>query len=568
MKKKLEISVGYYSDKGKKNENQDFCGWMIPEPHLLQTKGAVALLADGVSCCDSGAEASEFAVKSFINDYFSTSESWTVKTSAQKILSATNSWLFSEGQRRQESRRGLVTTLSALILKSTTGHLFHVGDSCIVKISGMEVETLTRPHRVQVSAEREYLSRAMGADSDLEIDCLTVPLMVGDFFLLMSDGVRDFVPDSLFVEQLQAKQVDPDLVAKNICNSAINNSSLDNVTCMVVEVKALPSQDVAEVCQDLTTLPFPPELQIGMVLDGYRIVAELHSSSTSQLYRARDEINDKVVVIKTPSVNFSDDPAYIERFYHEEWAGKRMDSHHVMDILEVGQRRHFLYMVLESLDGMTLQSWMEDNPLAEITKVQELLAQIVNGVRVFHRLEMLHRDLKPQNIFITKEGLIKIIDFGSVKIGGIAEIATPIQREENLGTKSYSAPEYFANNPGTKRSDIYSIGVIVYEMLTGRLPYAEGDTKRECYIPASTHNPLVPTWMDGAIAKAVQQDPKLRYDLLSEFVQDFTHPNPQLAKEKHIPLIQRNPMLVWQVMTGLLLLLNLVLFFLLNSSTP
>ncbi len=572
MPKTLTITVGYHSDRGAKPENQDFCGWMAPREPLLTTKGVAVLLADGVSGCDAGAEASEFSVKGFLNDYFSTPESWPVKLSGRKVLTALNNWLYSEGHRPTASRRGLVTTFSAVVFKSNTAHLFHVGDSRIVWVRDDGLETVTRPHRVRVSPHREYLSRALGMDTDLEIDYRTLTLKAGDRFLLLTDGVGEYVDDRTLLDRIAAHGDDPAEAARRICDAAIANQSPDNVTCMVARVDALPSQEADEVYRELTALPFPPELEPGMRLDGYFIQKALHASPTSQLYLASDERDGRRVVLKTPSVSYEDDPAYIERFLHEEWAGKRIDHPHVLKLLEPGHRRRFLYLVMEHLPGRTLREWITGHPRPEISAVREMLDQITAGLRAFHRLEMLHRDLKPENILIDERGRIKLIDFGSVKIAGIAEIATPVQRAEILGTRSYTAPEYFQGRPGSKQSDIYSLGIVAYEMLTGHTPFGEpGNESRKkmveplVYTSALIHNPMIPGWMDGALKKATSPDPNGRYETLSEFLQDFSHPNPRFLDQRAPPLLEANPLLFWRTLAGVLFLLNLVLFYLLAA---
>jgi len=179
-------------------------------------------------------------------------------------------------------------------------------------------------------------------------------------------------------------------------------------------------------------------------------------------------------------------------------------------------------------------------------------------------MEMLHRDLKPENIMLTKNNEIKIIDFGSVKIAGIQEVSTPVERLELLGTKNYTAPEYLLGMQGSNRSDIFSLGVLVYQMLTGELPYDDRLTRKLNwrtlnkikYNSAITHNPMIPLWLDGAIEKAVKTDQRLRYDTFSEFFFDLTHPNATFMKHS-APLLESNPVLFWKISTGLLLLGNL-----------
>src|SRR5437868_15529493 len=170
MSRRLQISVGQHSDKGRKEANQDFYGVLIPDDPLLSLKGIAVVLADGISSSSVSHVASESAVKSFLTDYYCTSDSWSVKTSAQRVLAATNSWLHSQTRRSQYSYdrdKGYVCTLSAMVIKSTTAHIFHVGDSRIYRLSGNALEQLTQDHRVVVSSEQSYLSRALGINPQL-----------------------------------------------------------------------------------------------------------------------------------------------------------------------------------------------------------------------------------------------------------------------------------------------------------------------------------------------------------------------------------------------------------------
>ena len=167
----FKASIGSFSDKGVKADNEDFLGSMTPnDGGKLFHKGMVAAIADGMSGSDNGKEASHCCVSSFLGDYYSTPDSWSVKKSGQKILSATNSWLYSQGQQRYGSAKGMVSTLSILVFKSTTAYIFHIGDSRIYRIRGGNLELMTRDHRVFISNDRNYLNRAMGVEPRLEVD--------------------------------------------------------------------------------------------------------------------------------------------------------------------------------------------------------------------------------------------------------------------------------------------------------------------------------------------------------------------------------------------------------------
>ncbi|MCK4675971.1 MAG: protein kinase, partial [Gammaproteobacteria bacterium] len=409
-----------------------------------------------------------------------------------------------------------------------------------------------------------YLSRAMGIDFHLDIDYKTVDLEEGDIYLMTTDGIHDYLNDAQ-IKQLLHSSAALDVIADKIVQSALEEKSHDNVTCQIIRIDNLPGQDANEVFNNLTRLPFPPPMGPGMTIDGYEILQEIHASTTSQLYKVRDNETGKLFMMKTPSVNFSDDPAYIERFYMEEWAGKRIQSDAVINIIEQSRQRNFLYFIMEYIDGMTLQQWIEQHPTPDFEQVIEITNKIIKGLRVFHRLEMLHRDLKPENIMITNHGVVKIIDFGSVKIAGIQEISTPVERIELLGTKNYTAPEYLLGMEGSNRSDIYSLGVLVYHMLTGELPYGDKMSRnlnwrtlnKIKYQSSIKYNPMIPLWMDGAIQKAVKNDQRSRYNTFSEFFFDLTHPNPSFMKHS-APLLESNPTLFWKISSALLLLGNLL----------
>src|SRR5947209_8721518 len=185
MPRELKISIGQHSDKGRKEINQDFHGALIPKEPLLSMKGIAIVLADGISSSNVSQIAAESAVKSFLTDYYCTSESWSIKTSAQRVIAATNSWLHAQTRRSQYSYdrdKVYVCTLSAMVIKSTTAHIFHVGDSRIYRLSGNALEQLTEDHRLVVSSEQNYLSRALGINPQVEIDYHALKLEKGDIF--------------------------------------------------------------------------------------------------------------------------------------------------------------------------------------------------------------------------------------------------------------------------------------------------------------------------------------------------------------------------------------------------
>lgn len=554
------ISVGQYSDRGAKAENQDSYGVLVPDSPAIDYKGIVAVIADGVSSCDEAKVASETCVNSLMHDYYCTPDSWTVKTSIEKVLLATNRWLYSHGQQDPHGQKGMATTLSAMVIKSSTAHLFHIGDTRIYQLSNNDLELLTQDHCIWASEDKNYLTRAVGIDLRMDIDYKKIPVQVGDIFVLTTDGVHEYLPTTQIKDFIASYPDNLDRAAKEIATVALKNGSPDNVTCQIIRINQIPGVGEDALYKKLTELPFPPELSAGMKLDGYKILRELHSSTRTQVYLALDEDSGKQVVLKTPSVNYEDDPVFLDMFMHEEWVGSRLDNNHVLRVVDQERPRNFLYYVSEYIDGQTLRGWMNDNPEPYLNVVREIVGQISRGIMAFHNKEMIHQDLKPENIMIDNEGTVKIIDFGSTKIAGIEEITTPLDRLTLLGTKNYTAPEYLQGYPCSTRSDIFSLGVIVYEMITGRLPYGEkydeGSIQRVNYIPARQRLPELPVWIDGALGKAVHKNAQRRYGELSEFVHDLANPNEAFLGVDSEPLLVRDPQAFWRGLTAISLIIN------------
>ena len=573
--KGLRILVGQHSDKGRKEVNQDFHGVLVPKEPLLTSKGIAIALADGIGSSDVSQIASEFVVMGFMEDYYCTSEAWSVKRSVERVLTATNSWLHSRTQQshyRYDKDRGYVCTLSALVIKSTTAHVFHVGDTRIYRVHADALEQLTHDHRVWVSEGQSYLSRAMGFNPQIEIDYQALQVEKGDTFLLVSDGVYEHVDASFMVDSIQRGRDDLDRAARAIVGEALQRGSSDNLTAQIVAIDELPGHGAIEIQQQLSELALPPILEARAIIDGYKIVREVHSSNRSHIYLAVDMETNSLVIIKAPSVDLQGDPAYLERFLMEEWIARRINSAHVLKPCLQTRERHYVYVTTEFIDGQTLSQWMIDNPKPDLEIVRGIVEQIAKGLQAFHRLEMLHQDLRSDNIMIDTTGTVKIIDFGATRVAGIMEMAMPNERTNILGTAQYTAPEYFLGEAGTARSDIFSLGVITYQMLTGKLPYgaevakartrsAQGKLRYESVLGDDRE---IPAWIDEVLNKAVHPNPLRRYETLSEYIYDLRHPNKTFLSKTRPPLVERHPVLFWKsasfILAAIIVALLLVQF--------
>jgi len=561
----LSIRFAQRSEAGLKPENQDTLGARIPHGNALTHKGIAIAIADGVSSSTAAREASQTAIAGFLTDYYATPDTWRTQQSALRVIQALNSSLFGRSQNSLYGQ-GYLTTFSALVLKGSSAFIFHVGDTRIYRLRGNELECLTRDHSQRLDSNTQYLSRALGADPYLEVDMHTTEIEVGDLFILSSDGIHEFIPPGEFKQLIKSQRMDLEALVNQAIDLALQHNSHDNLSIQALVIEQLGSVSQDDAIQLLSRLPFPPFLTPGQVLDGLQVKKILHESSRSQVYLVATA-EGKLLVMKTPSINFEDDAAYIERFVMESWIGARIHGAGVARVIPVPESRSCLYYLTEYVPGPTLTQLLKERGILAIADAVELTEQLIRGLRVFHRKDTLHQDLKPDNIVISAKGPM-IVDFGSCWVAGVEELVAPFNRETLLGTADYSAPEYrYGGKPGPA-SDQFSLAVLVYEMLTGKLPYGPDYAKAVSlnsfqklkYISAMKHNPLVPYWFDKALEKALCIYPSARYEALSEWHQDLKRPNPRWLSPRQQPLLERHPDKLWKFLavTGWLCTLTLL----------
>lgn len=564
----LKVQLGQFSSAGVKPANQDFHGAVVPEDQTLVHKGIAVALADGISSSPVAHIAAETAVKSFLTDYYCTSDAWSVRTAASKVIRAANSWLHTQTKQAATPDKGYVTTFSALVLKGRQAHLFHIGDSRIWRLAGQSLECLTEDHRLQLSACDHTLNRALGLSQALDIDSRALDLRPGDVFILTTDGIHEVLSPAHLAKAV-SQMPDPETAARLIAEEAMAAGSTDNLTIQIVRVVSLPDAGLEDMLTGEVGLPPAPLPRVPGTHEGYRLLRLLQATSRSHIVLAEDPESGHKAVLKFPSQDLREDPGYLRRLALEDWIARRLSSPHVLKAARQRQPKQTLFVATEFIEGQTLRQWMTDHPHPDLETVRGLLEQIAKGLRAFHRKDMVHQDLRPENIMIDAAGTLKIIDFGSVRIAGVMEAAPSLNRAEILGTHQYSAPELFLGYLGTALSDQFSLAVIAYEILTGQLPYgssvARADTpkaqSRLTYRPAAALTARVPGWVDGALAKALHPVPGKRYEALSAFLEDLRRPNPQFQSEHARPLLSRNPVLFWQLLSAGLAVLCLALFF-------
>ncbi|TRX53400.1 bifunctional protein-serine/threonine kinase/phosphatase [Thalassomonas sp. M1454] len=568
----LQLHFGGYSSAGVKSQNQDAFAAFEPKGSDLKAKGAIIAIADGVSSATKAAEAAQLAVTQFIEQYYSTPQTWSTRKSAAKVLTSLNSWLYSQTDANSGLAQQWLTTFSALVIKSSTGYLFHLGDTRISVYKNNRIETITNDHNRKQGVNNAILTRALGADPRLQVDVHQVDISPGDIFLLTCDGVHDYLSAKYLQEQLATLAKPPssqdlERLSKQLTEQAIKQGSDDNVSCVLVYVNNTPNRKSEEIERNLLSRRIPPALNVGNKLDGYKIVKVIHASHRSHLYLAEYEGDTSPVVLKVPSQNFAEDPIYLQGFMREAWVGERINHSNVMQVKSDQKDSRFLYHVCEYIEGQTLTQWMHDHPKPSIAQVRDIISQVIAALRTFQRLELVHRDLKPDNIMIDRFGHIKLIDYGTALIASLDENNDVIEETVPQGTLNYIAPETLLSLTATNLSDIFSLGVICYEMLSGELPFKPMQQTRVTqtqysdwqYRSIKQFRPDLPIWLDLSLQQCTHPDPKLRYQAFSELAADLEKPNLTAVEEyKKQPILQRNPVKFWQGMSFILFISLLI----------
>jgi serine/threonine protein kinase len=566
MPSSLRLSIGQYSSKGLKPINQDCYGALTPQEPQLRLKGIALALADGISTSDVSQIASEVAVKSFLEEYFCTTDAWSVRKSGINVLESLNAWLYNHNQRTQfkyDADKGYVCTFSGIVFKAFSAHIFHVGDSRVYHLRNGELAKLTHEHRSYASSAKSYLNRALGFEQFVDIDYHAHSIKLGDIFIMCTDGVYEHCEPHELIELLEKASNNLDDVANNIVDRAIENGSADNLTVQIIRVDKLSTEQASILQKQLDELSVPDLLQARQEFDGYTIVRELHASSRSHVYLAKDNDTKALEVIKIPSVSLRDDPAYLERFLMEEWVARRVNSAHLLKAGLQDRTRKFLYCVTEYIEGVTLTQWAIDHPSPSLEMVRNIIEQIGLGLQALHRKEILHQDIKPDNIMIDANGTVKVIDYGGVRVSGVIESQLVRPQFDLQGTALYMAPEYFIGESISTRSDQYSLAVLTYNLLAGDFPYGTKVSKattvsaqrRLIYKSVVDEHTEIPKWVDFALQKALSPFPHKRYDEISEFIYDLKHPNPEFVKKFKAPLIDRKPILFYKGLSTLLLII-------------
>ncbi|WP_339534366.1 bifunctional protein-serine/threonine kinase/phosphatase [Pseudomonas hunanensis] len=549
----LQLSFAQASATGPRAENQDALRLVTPAPELAASKGYLFALADGVSQCADGGLAARASLQALALDYYATPATWSVAQALDRLLLAQNRWL-----RAQGSGQPLLTTLSALVLRGRRFTLAHVGDCRVYRWHEGHLQCLSEDHVWDQPGMQHVLKRALGLDQHLLVDYLEGELQAGECFLLLSDGVWASLGEQ-HIQAVLREQTDLQLAADTLVASAHFNGSKDNASALLVQVEQLGTANLGDTLAQLQQWPVPGPLREGQVIDGWQVETLHAHSRQSLLYKVRDRQNHPWLLKTLPTAR-EQEPGAAQGLLLEEWFLRRIAGRHFPELHTASQRQH-LYYVMREYPGQNLTALLAEQGPLPLPQWLEVARQLLQAVGVLHRRNLLHRDIKPDNLHLGRDGQLRLLDFGLAYCPGLSE--DPLH--ELPGTPSYIAPEAFDGHSPSPRQDLYAVGVTLYHLLTGHYPYGEVEAfQRPRFgqpVNAARYRPDLPEWLQHNLLQAVASDPAQRFETAEHWLLLLERGDRQELPSRPRPLLEREPLKVWRTLALLSLLINLILLF-------
>lgn len=508
----------------------------------------IAVLCDGVGSATQGALAAKKVTLHIINNFKNLPKAWSIEKAIKEFIKSINSILYSQSIQEYE-RAEYITTVTVCVIKGNRLYGANAGDSRIYLLRDDKLNQLSHDHNEE--GMHSVLSNAVGICPNVEIYYFENNIQKDDKILMCSDGLYSLMNN--------------DILSKNISNGAYqlvkNASSLvdenlpDDTSAVILEVL---DTDYIESMKSLN-LEIPEKLKKGTVIDGYELTHSLIQNNRTWICIK----NKQEYVIKFAPYEAIENEEILDLYIKEVWNAKRLKAGFFPKSF-VPKQRTARYYLMTKLDGINLKQYLKKRNLS-IDETILLAKTLISMEEYLLKFNLVHADIKPENIIvIQRDGkrIFKIIDFGSItEIFSIASTA---------GTPSYLAPERFTGNAINEKTEIFSIGVTLYEALCGKYPYGEiepfqNPTFGVAKKPQNLNN-NIPAWFESIILRAISVDEDLRYSNYSYMKFELEYP--QKVKpffEKKTPLLKKDPLLFYKFGFYFLLILNFILYLKLFS---
>ncbi len=547
----MELTYAELSSPGPARENnEDFVGFWQPDKlEEKRSRGAVAVLADGVGGLHRGEVASRLAVETALKTFREARGEQSPQQQLTQMFNAANLVVYDRSTEDHGKFR-MATTLAVAVLRNNEITVGNVGDSRVYLVRRGEIKQLSTDHsytgmqqkfgliseqEARTSENRSILTRSVGQEPVIRVDVESAAAFKGDKVALCSDGLYTYVADSEIADIVS--RCSPAQACRQLVALAEQRGTTDNLSVQVIqidEVEKVAYYRGIAMYEERADPAAHYEVRPGQIIDERFLILETVSrSGMATIFRATDLKTNRTVAVKVPLMQFESDPGFYSRFRREEEIGLLLDHPYILKFIPVDEaRRSRPYIVTEYLRGYTLSHLLNSvRPMPEKDAVN-LAARICEALVYMHGHGVVHRDLKPQNIMLCYDGTIRIMDFGIARAREGRRITftgfTPA-----IGTPDYMAPEQVKGKRGDERTDIYSLGAMLYEMVVGMTPF-EGENDNPFVImnarltgdPVAPRkrNPKVSPQVEEIVLHAMERDPKNRYQAASVMKADLDNP--------------------------------------------
>ncbi len=570
----FDLDIGYASEPGPREINEDFVATRRASPQE-DDMGFICAIADGVSTGGDGRMAAQTSARTLVEDYFGAPPTWDTSTALDRLIVAQNSWLAAHNRRH---RTTAMTTLTALVLRGHSWTLAHVGDTRAYLLRGGECRVLTQDHTLAQTDFRSQLTRALGQDDAIRVDYLQGELHRDDAFVLLSDGVHAKLAHSRIA--WLAAQGSAGLASHGLVAAALAAGSDDNASALVIRVHSLARSRLDDALLHSRQLTPPKLLNVGDTLDGLIVTALIADTGVHRVYQVQDIVKRELKALKTLHPSRAADPHERAMLAHEAWLAARVaeqrgsrggaatrtpDDSPGFVRLNATPQASALYLLYDWHDGQTLDQLLARDR-QKACAVPDVIAwgtAAAQALGRLHRLGVVHRDVKPANLHLGADGQLRLLDLG-VAVSGHESAE---QRNLHAGTPSYMDPRLWDDVPADARSDLFGLGVTLYQLLTGHLPYGEIEPyQKQRYRrdpkPPSRLRPEVPIWLDHVVLKSVARDSKSRFETAEELLLALRRGAARpLPAPGATPLATRDPAALWKVGAALSVVINVLLIY-------
>ena len=538
MSKQTIKTSGFTLAKGKELTGDDFFD--------VKTIGnlTIAIVCDGVGSADEGATAAKRVTTHLMSNFKNRPTSWSIEKSIKTFTQSINSILYEESMVNYE-RPELVTTMSIIIVEGDRLYGANVGDSRVYLLRDEKLTQLSHDHVMEEEGYDGVLTQAMGIDKEVSPYYFENIINEKDKILLCSDGLYTVLDEGTISKSISSGS--HHLVKK--ASKLMEDDLPDDTTAVIVDILGIDQVEKLKQQQ----LIIPEKLEIEMVIDGYKLEKSLIQNNRTWLCSNKG----KNYVLKFAPIEAIDDLKMLDLFVKEAWNSKRLKAGFFPKAVIPKNRTH-RYYVMQVVEGIDLKEYLKKRRLSADDSIN-LAKMLLKMSQYLLQFDLVHGDIKPENIMLSERDgkhVFKVIDFGSM-----TELYSI---DSNAGTPTYLAPERFTGSSINESSEIFSIGVTLYEALTQKFPYGEIEPFQtptfKKVVPLSKYNKNMPQWLCSIIFRATEKEGDLRYKNYSEMM--FEISNPQKVKpyfDKKASLIERQPVLFYRTLFTVSLIINMLL---------